>query len=161
MVVCGSACEAASCTSLSGTPASSAAVMNACRSVCVPDALDDPGPAGSAADDPSGAVSVQPDASRGQEDRPVCAFANGEVDRPSGARRERNGDNLAALAGDHQGPVPAFDAQGLDVGAAASETRSPLSASSEISACSAGGPSPAATSRAPSSLRSSPMAWDS
>jgi hypothetical protein len=31
MVVRGSACEAASCTSLSGTPASSAAVMNACR----------------------------------------------------------------------------------------------------------------------------------
>src|SRR5271168_2272514 len=34
MVVRGSACEAASCTSRSGTPASSAAVMNACRSVC-------------------------------------------------------------------------------------------------------------------------------
>ena len=37
----------------------------------------------------------------------------------------------------------------------ASETRSPLRASREISACSAGGPSPAATSSAPSSLRSS------
>ena len=34
MVVRGSAWEAASCTSRSGTPASSAAVMNACRSVC-------------------------------------------------------------------------------------------------------------------------------
>ena len=33
MVVLGSAWEAASCTSRSGTPASSAAVMNACRSV--------------------------------------------------------------------------------------------------------------------------------
>ena len=43
----------------------------------------------------------------------------------------------------------------------ASETRSPLRASSEISACSAGGPSPAATSSAPSSLRSSPVACDS
>jgi hypothetical protein len=31
MVVRGSACEVASCTSLTGTPASSAAVMNACR----------------------------------------------------------------------------------------------------------------------------------
>ena len=38
----------------------------------------------------------------------------------------------------------------------ASETRSPLSASREISACSAGGPSPAATRSAPSSLRSRP-----
>ena len=43
----------------------------------------------------------------------------------------------------------------------ASDTRSPLSASSEISACSAAGPRPAATSCAPSSLRSSPVAWDS
>jgi hypothetical protein len=32
-VVRGSACEAASCTSRNGTPASSAAVMNACRRV--------------------------------------------------------------------------------------------------------------------------------
>jgi hypothetical protein len=43
----------------------------------------------------------------------------------------------------------------------ASDTRSPLSASSEISACSAGRPSPAATSSEPSSLRSSPVACDS
>jgi hypothetical protein len=43
----------------------------------------------------------------------------------------------------------------------ASETRGPLSASSESSACSAGGPSRAATSSAPSSIRSSPMACDS
>ena len=43
----------------------------------------------------------------------------------------------------------------------ASETRSPFSASSEISACSTGGPSPAATSSAPSSLRSRATAWDS
>jgi hypothetical protein len=43
----------------------------------------------------------------------------------------------------------------------ASDTRSPFGASSEISACPAGGPSPAATSRAPGSLRSSATAWDS
>jgi hypothetical protein len=29
----------------------------------------------------------------------------------------RDGDDLAALAGDHQGPVPALDAQVLDAGA--------------------------------------------
>src|SRR5436190_5708969 len=39
MVVRGSAWEAASCTSRKGTPASSAAVVNACRSVCGPIAL--------------------------------------------------------------------------------------------------------------------------
>src|SRR5206468_11654473 len=42
------------------------------------------------------------------------------------------------------------------------EARSPSSsASTEISACSIGEPSPAATSRAPSSLRSSPVACES
>jgi len=44
---------------------------------------------------------------------------------------------------------------------AASETRSPLRASREISAWSAGGPSPAATRMAPSSLRSRAVACDS
>src|SRR6185312_17019629 len=39
--------------------------------------------------------------------------------------------------------------------------RRPFSASSEISACSRGGPSPAATRSAPSSLRSGATAWDS
>jgi hypothetical protein len=34
IVVRGSACEAASCISRNETPTSSAAVMNACRSVC-------------------------------------------------------------------------------------------------------------------------------
>jgi len=33
------------------------------------------------------------------------------------ARCQRDGDDLAALAGDGQGPVPAFQAQLLDVGA--------------------------------------------
>jgi hypothetical protein len=43
----------------------------------------------------------------------------------------------------------------------ASDTRSPFRASSEIRACSAADPRPAATSRAPTSLRSSPAASDS
>jgi hypothetical protein len=45
--------------------------------------------------------------------------------------------------------------------AVASETLSPFSASREISACPGGWPSPAATSMAPSSLRSSATACDS
>src|SRR6476661_9018701 len=117
IVVRGSACEAASCTSRSGTPASSAAVMN-----CVPervgrDGLGDPGAAGGLADDTPGAMPVQPPPVRGQEHRPFGALADGQVDRPSGARRQRDGDDLAALAGDGQGPVAALDAQSLDVGA--------------------------------------------
>ena len=82
-----------------------------------PDLLGDPGAAGDPADDPPGAVPVQPLPVGGQEDRPVAAFADGQVDRPGGARRERDGDDLAALAGDHQGAVAAFEAEGLDVGA--------------------------------------------
>jgi len=56
-------------------------------------------------------------AGSGQEDRSVGAFADGLVDGLGGAWRERDRDNLAALAGDSQGPVAALDAQRLDVGA--------------------------------------------
>src|SRR4029077_12017097 len=173
IVVLGSACEAASCTSRSGTPASSAAVRNACLKVCGPMALVIParrgggggggggGAAGALADDRGSPVAVQPTAVRGQEDRPRAAFADGQVDRSRGTRRERDGDDLPALAGDHQRPVPALDAHGLDVGAGGFGNRSPLRASREISACSAGGPSPTATSSASSSLRSRPVACDS
>jgi hypothetical protein len=90
--------------------------MNACLSVCRGDGLADPGAARDLADDPPGAVAVQPPPVRGQEDRPVTAFPGGQVDRPGGARRERDGDDLAALAGDRQGPVSAVQPQVLDVG---------------------------------------------
>src|SRR6266568_4765809 len=114
MVVRGSACEAASCTSRSGTPASSAAVINACRSVWGVTILAIPA---RRAVDPPGAVPVQPSAVRGQERRPFGALADGQVDRPGCPRRQRDGDDLAALAGNGQRPVTALQAQVLDVGA--------------------------------------------
>ena len=77
--------------------------------------LDDPGATGDPADGPGGAVPVQPPPVRGQEHRPVRPLADGQVDRPGGARRQRDGDDLAALAGDGQGPVAALQAQVLDV----------------------------------------------
>ncbi len=82
-----------------------------------PHRLGDPGPAGGASDDPARAVAVQPPAIRSQEDRAFGALAGGQVDRPGSARRERDGDDLAALPGDHQSAVPALHAQGLDVSA--------------------------------------------
>jgi hypothetical protein len=115
MVVRGSVWEAASCTSRSGTPASSAAVMNACRRVCGQTGLVIPGAAGYPADDPPGAVPVQAPTAGCKEDGSFAALADGQVDRPRGPRRERDGDDLAALAGDHQGPVAALDAEVLDV----------------------------------------------
>ena len=52
-----------------------------------------------------------------EEDRPLDPFADGQVDSSGGARRERDGDDFAALAGDDKGPVPALDSQVLDAGA--------------------------------------------
>src|ERR1700739_2755918 len=95
IVVRGSACEAASCTSRSGTPASSAAVMNACLSVWGVTALALPARrAGVLADAPPGSVPAQPSSVRGQEHCPFCALADGQVDCPGGARRQRDGDHL-------------------------------------------------------------------
>jgi len=61
------------------------------------DRLGDPGAAGGLADDPPGAMPVQPATVRRQEYRPVGALAGGQVDRPGGARCQRDGDDLAAL----------------------------------------------------------------
>jgi hypothetical protein len=51
----------------------------------------------------------------GEEQRSFGALADSQVDRPGGARGERDGDDLAALAGDDEGPVTALQAQVLDV----------------------------------------------
>src|SRR5436190_11527786 len=115
MVVRGSAWEAASCTSRSGTPASRAAVMNACRRVCGPAGLAIPARRATRRTiRPAPCRSSQPpwaDRKIGPSERSPMARSIAR-----GARCERDGDNLAALAGDHQSPVPALDAQGLDVG---------------------------------------------
>jgi hypothetical protein len=125
------------------------------------DRLDDPGSSSNVPHDASCAVPVETPAVAGGKDRPCGSFADGQVDGASGARRKRDGDGLAALAEDGEGPMAALDADGLDVGADRFGYRNPLSASSEIKACSVAGPSPAATRSAPTSLRSRPMAWDS
>jgi hypothetical protein len=80
--------------------------MNACRSA-----------AGGLTDDPPGGVPVQAPPGRGQEHRPFGAFPDGQVDRPGRTRRQRDGHHLAALTGDGQRPVPALQAQALDIGA--------------------------------------------
>jgi hypothetical protein len=47
----------------------------------------------------------------------LASLSDGQIDRPRGARRQRDGDDLAVLAGADQGPVPAFPAEGFDIGA--------------------------------------------
>jgi hypothetical protein len=81
------------------------------------DGLVDSAAAGDSSHDAGRAVSVDSLSVRSQEDRPVKAFADGEIDRPGGARRERDGHDLAALAKDGEGAAAAFDAEGVDVGA--------------------------------------------
>ena len=71
---------------------------------CVPqrvgrDGLDNPGAARDLTDDPPGAVPVQSPPISGEEYRPVTPFAGGQVDRPGGPRRQRDGHNFAAFAG--------------------------------------------------------------
>ncbi len=48
---------------------------------------------------------------------PSARSPGGQLDRPGGARGKRDGDRLAALAGDDQGAVAALEAWRLDAGA--------------------------------------------
>ena len=79
------------------------------------DLLADSGAAGDSADDPGGTVPVQPPPLRGKEERSFGALADGQVDGVGGARGERDGDDLASLAGDDQGPEAPLQAEMLDV----------------------------------------------
>jgi hypothetical protein len=91
-----------------------------------PDGLGDPGPASDPADDPSGAMAVQPPPIGRKEDGSFASLADRQVYCPGGAWRERDGYDLPALSGDHQGAVPALNAERLDVGAPIL-ARSPMS----------------------------------
>jgi hypothetical protein len=62
----------------------------------------------------TGAVPVQPPPVRGHEQRSLGSLSDGQVECPC---RPRDGDDLAAPAGDRQGPVAALKAQVLDVSA--------------------------------------------
>jgi hypothetical protein len=61
------------------------------------------------------AVPVQPPSVRSEKQRAFGALVYRQVDRAGGARGERDGDDLAALMGDDQGPVPALEPEVLDV----------------------------------------------
>jgi hypothetical protein len=110
---------------------------------------------------PPGAVPVQPPTVRSKEDRAFGALADGQVDRPGGARRERDGDDLAAFRGDDHGAMAALDAHDLNVGAGSFGHPQPVQRQQGDQCMLGGRASPAATSSAPSSLRSSPIACDS
>ena len=59
------------------------------------DELADPGAASGRADESHGGVPVQPPVVSGHEHRPFGPFSDGQVDRPGGPRRQRDGQDLA------------------------------------------------------------------
>src|SRR5919106_2092690 len=113
MVVRGSAWLAASCTSRSGTPQR---VMNAYGAYGVRRAWLSR-PPGDATHDPAGRVTVNPPPAGSEEDRPVAALADHEIDGPGRAGRQGNGHNFASLAPDRERAMAPLQAQVLDVGA--------------------------------------------
>ena len=122
------------------------------------DGLADPGAAGGLADDPPGTVPVQPPSSAARNTGPsVRSLMAGSI-----ARAVRGASGMVTTLPPLRVIVrvrwPRSRPRCSMSAPVASETRSPFKASKEISACSGGGPSPAATSSAPSSLRSSATA---
>jgi hypothetical protein len=99
------------------------------------------GPSGDPADDPGGAVPVRPPPVRSDEQGSLGALAGGQVDRPGSARGERMATTLPPLRVMPSVRCPRSRPRCSMSAPVASDTRSPLRGSREISACSAGGPS--------------------
>jgi hypothetical protein len=142
------------------------ASIEGCGDECVaqrvrPDGLGDTGAAGCPADNPGGAVPVQPSAISSQEQRPVAALADGQVDRPRRARRQRDDDDLAAFAGDGQRPVATLGAERLDAGASGLRNPQPVQGEQGDESVLCGRAEPGGNQDAPSSLWSSLVACDS
>jgi hypothetical protein len=78
-----------------------------------------------------------------------------------GARRQRDGHHLAALAGDRQGPVTALQAQVLDVGAGSFRYPQPVQGEQRDQRVLEWRPEGQRLPAAPSSLRSRATTWDS
>ena len=79
------------------------------------DLLGDPGPSGHASYDPPCGVPVEALAVRPEEDWPVDAFTDRQIDRPGRAGRERDRDDLGARAEDCPRPMPTFEPKPVDV----------------------------------------------
>jgi hypothetical protein len=69
------------------------------------DRLGDPGATSDPSDNSGRAVTVQTVFAGAGEDRSLGALADGQIYGPGGVRRDRNGDDLAALAQNGQGAV--------------------------------------------------------
>jgi len=138
------------------------AVMKAWRRVWGPPGLLIPALRANPAHDPPRRVSVEALAVPPEEDRALDPLPDGQVDGACRARGERDGDDLAALAQQREGAMAALDAESLDVGAECFRDTEPVDRQQGDEGVPAGPtPKPAATSSAPTSFRSSPVAPDS
>jgi hypothetical protein len=117
--------------------------------------------AGDPADDRGVAVPVQPLSVCGDEQRPSNALADGQVEGAGGARGERAGDDLAALAGDGESPVTALQAQVLDVRAGRFGHAQPVEPEQGDQRALGRRSEAGGDQERPSSLRSSAVACDS
>ena len=124
------------------------------------DSLGDPGAAGKATHDPSGGMSIQTVSGVRDEDRALAAFPNREVDRSGCTRRERDRYHLAAFTVDREGPMPAVETERFDIGAGGFGDPQPIERQQADQRVVTSARE-AATRRAPTSLRSSPVAFDS
>jgi hypothetical protein len=80
-----------------------------------PDPLFDGRPFCDPAHDSRRAVAVQGGAVRPDEDRARGSPPDGQVDRQGCARRQRGGDDLAALAQHPESAMPPLETEGFDV----------------------------------------------
>ena len=108
-------------------------------------------------------MAVQARAVGSEQDRTLAALTHGQIDRPGGPGSERNRDHLASLAGNGERSVSALERQAFDVGADGLRHPEAVEAQQRDERMV---PGSGQTRRhqqrsAPTSLRSSPTAWDS
>jgi hypothetical protein len=135
MVVRGSACRAAICTSRKSTPASSMVVTKVWRSMCgCIRGNRTTGYVGQSSEPPGRGVPVHPCPTGVHQDRPRSPCADRPVDRPRHRRWQRHQHHLGALAHDPQDAVPVFLTQVGDVRAGGFEDPQPKQAQHRHSA---------------------------
>ncbi len=125
------------------------------------DPLENPGPSSDASHDPGGAMTIETATAAVTENRAGAVFPDGEIDRPCGSWRERDRHRFAALAMNNECAVPALEAELFDVGTDRFGPAEPVQREQRDQGMIACSGHPAATSIAPTSLRSRPVALDS
>jgi hypothetical protein len=124
MVVRGSACRAAICTSRRSTPASSM-VVTCAEHVRVHARKPDPRSGGQTPQPSGGGVAIHPGATGVEQDRPGCSGVHRPVHRSPHGRWQGHEDDSSAFADYPQHPVPVLFSKVGDLGAGCFEDPQP------------------------------------